>query len=168
MLAAMQVAFLHGLETGPHGTKYQALRRVIPDVVAPDCTGVFDIDERLRIIEAAVDDARPLVLVGSSFGGLAAVLFASRRPERVSGCVLCAPALHRVDLRRLAWVPAETVVIHGTRDEIVPLAASRALVARFPHVRLHAVDDEHGLGGHVALLVAEVSAMLRRLEAARR
>jgi pimeloyl-ACP methyl ester carboxylesterase len=158
------VVFLHGLETGPHGSKYQALRRLFPELMAPDCEGVLDIEQRLGIIERELRGRSQLVLVGSSFGGLAAVLFASRHPELVAGAVLCAPAVHRLDLLQLGALPAETVIIHGRRDEIVPLAASEALVARFPFVRLLAVDDEHRLADSLELLGREVVAMVQRLE----
>ena len=46
-------------------------------------------------------DVRGFVLVGSSLGGFAAVRYASVRPDRVSGLVLCSPGgapLHGVDL----------------------------------------------------------------------
>jgi pimeloyl-ACP methyl ester carboxylesterase len=159
----MQVAFLHGLETGPQGSKVQALRRVIPELLAPDCEGIWDIDERLRIIERELSSRSGLLLVGSSFGGLAAVLYFTRHPEAVTGCVLCAPAVHHLEPQEIAGLPPETVIIHGKRDDIVPLTASEALAARFPWVRLLAVDDEHGLGASLELIVEEVQAMMRRL-----
>jgi pimeloyl-ACP methyl ester carboxylesterase len=158
----MKLVFLHGLETGPVGTKSIALRRLAPELLAPDCAGIVDIDERLAVIERELAGHDELLLVGSSYGGLAAVLFASRHPERVRGCVLCAPAVHLLDLARLRSLPNETVIIHGRRDDIVPLAASEALAARFPSARLLVVDDEHALGGSVELLVREVGAMLER------
>ena len=161
----MDVAFLHGLETGPHGAKYQALRRLIPDIMAPDCEGIFDIDARLAVIERELTGRNELLLVGSSFGGLAAVLLASRHPERVAGCVLCAPAVQGLDLAQLRSLPAETVIIHGRQDEIVPLAASAALAARFSMVRLLVVEGGHRLAESLELLVSEVGAMMRRLPA---
>ena len=161
----MDVAFLHGLETGPHGAKYQALRRLIPDIMAPDCEGIFDIDARLAVIERELTGRNELLLVGSSFGGLAAVLLASRHPERVAGCVLCAPAVQGLDLAQLRSLPAETVIIHGRQDEIVPLAASAALAARFSMVRLLGVEGGHRLAESLELLVSEVGAMMRRLPA---
>jgi len=159
----MHVVFLHGLETGPHGAKFHALQRVVPDLLAPSCEGILDIDRRLAVIERELGGNSQLLLVGSSFGGLAAVLFASRHPERVSGCVLCAPAVHGLDLDELTHLPAETVIIHGRHDDVVPLAASEALAARFPSVRLLVVEDEHRLAASLELLVGEVVAMISRL-----
>jgi pimeloyl-ACP methyl ester carboxylesterase len=161
----MQVVFLHGLETGPHGAKFHALQATAPHLLAPDCEGIFDIDERLAIIERELGGKSGLLLVGSSFGGLAAVLFASRHPEVVSGCVLCAPAVQHLDLARLAQLPAETVIIHGRQDDVVPLSASEALAARFAGVRLLVVEDGHRLASSLGVLASEVGAMMRRLAA---
>ncbi len=159
----MQVVFLHGLETGPYGTKYHALRGVVPDLLAPDCEGIFDIDERLAVIERELAGKNELLLVGSSFGGLAAVLFASRHPERVIGCVLCAPAVEHLDIGTLRHLPVETVILHGRQDDVVPLAASEALAARFATARLLVVEDGHRLASSLDVLVDEVRAMMQRL-----
>jgi pimeloyl-ACP methyl ester carboxylesterase len=159
----MQIVFLHGLETGPHGAKYHVLRQAFPELLAPDCTGVFDIERRLELIEQSLTGHTDLLLVGSSFGGLAAVLFASRHPALVAGTVLCAPAVHVIDLASIHSLPAEIVILHGSRDEIVPLEANKALAARFPSARLITVDDDHRLGGSHELLVREVGEMMRRI-----
>ncbi len=94
-----QLVFLHGLESGPHGSKFHLLAGLgLGTVVAPDCEGVHDPHERLDIIEATLNGLDDLVLVGSSFGGLMALLYAVRHPDQVAGLVLCAPAVHRPDL----------------------------------------------------------------------
>jgi len=60
----------------------------------------------------------PLVLAGFSFGAIVQ----SRVINRLSAekLVLVAPAVTRFDV---ANVPANTLVIHGEQDEVVPLAA---------------------------------------------
>jgi pimeloyl-ACP methyl ester carboxylesterase len=45
-------------------------------------------------------DAAPVYLIGSSLGGLVAVLTAQTRPQQVRGCVLIAPAFDFFDRRR--------------------------------------------------------------------
>ncbi len=50
-------------------------------------------------------------------------------------------------------VPCPTVLIHGTRDEVVPIEVSRAYAATRPHVSLIEVDDEHRLIEHVHVIV---------------
>ncbi len=42
-------------------------------------------------------------------------------------------------------VPCPTLIIHGTRDTVVPIDSSRAYAAQHPHVELLEVDDDHGL-----------------------
>jgi len=65
------------------------------------------------------------VLGGFSFGGFVAVEAASRladdaKPRRI---VLVGPSTEKQAVRS---VPADTIVIHGESDELVPLAATLA------------------------------------------
>jgi alpha-beta hydrolase superfamily lysophospholipase len=148
----MTLVFLHGLESGPHGSKYQALRDLDPQVLAPDCEGILDLDARLAIVERELTGLNDLVLVGSSFGGLVATLFADRHPEQVRGYLLCAPALHLGHADVVTRVPKQAHVLHGTRDDMVPIAASRRFCQRL-RVPLHEVDDDHRLHASMPRLV---------------
>jgi alpha/beta superfamily hydrolase len=60
----------------------------------------------------------PLVLAGFSFGALVQSRVIKRLPAEK--LVLIAPAVERFDI---GTVPANTLVIHGDQDEVVPLAA---------------------------------------------
>jgi hypothetical protein len=54
-----------------------------------------------------------------------------------------------------AWqVPVPVVILHGARDESVPVSESRAFSERHPGCRLHVLDDDH------ALLAEETLALL--------
>ncbi len=156
------LVFLHGLESGPHGSKYHALRELDPDLVAPDCTGITGIAERLEVIEADLADADRMVIVGSSFGGLAALLFAQREHNRhrVAACLLCAPALPLATPGSITWLPAETIILHGTRDEVIPYRASEEFCADHG-IRLVSVDDDHRLAASAALMVKLAAKLLR-------
>lgn len=149
----MKILFLHGLESGPHGSKYQALKEIFGEVLAPDCTGVTAAAERLHIIQTAIHrEDGPFLVVGSSMGGLMALLLQKANPQRVTGLVLCAPAIHRtaaeeLDLNNLP----PTIVIHGTRDEVVPLEASRPFGKR-----LIEVDDDHRLSNSMPEILRAV------------
>ncbi|MBM4343106.1 MAG: alpha/beta fold hydrolase [Deltaproteobacteria bacterium] len=154
-LHAVQLVFLHGLESGPHGSKFQALYDLDPAVHAPDFEGVFDLDARMAIAERDLADRGRLVLVGSSFGGLVAALYADRHPDRVAACVLCAPALiadRWPAVAAIARVPGHTVLLHARGDDVVDIAWSRAFAVRHG-LRLVEVDDDHRLSASRPLLV---------------
>jgi pimeloyl-ACP methyl ester carboxylesterase len=154
------ILFAHGLEGSPEGTKVRALRAAGLDVEAPDCRGLSLADRVARIEEAS--RGGDLVLAGSSYGGLASAIVAQRFPERFRGLLLCAPALeleeppagNPEDLRAPPALP--TVVIHGLRDDIVPVEGSRRFRERSgPHVRLVETDDGHRLAGSLDVIVEE-------------
>lgn len=99
------------------------------------------------------------LLVGSSFGGLMAALWAVQHPERVSRLVLLAPALHRPEFVYSEPVSVPTVLIHGVRDTVVPhqLVSERAGEA-FLDLRVSWVDDGHRLEQTDWLSIACISA----------
>ena len=71
------------------------------------------------------DPARPLLLAGFSFGAYvaseaAARLPAEAKPQRI---VLVGPSTEK---QQMPTVPADTLVIHGETDDVVPLAATLA------------------------------------------
>jgi alpha/beta superfamily hydrolase len=85
--------------------------------------GRGEVDDALAAVAAWRDPALPLALAGFSFGGYVASQAAARlqdgqKPERL---VLVAPATGNFDV---APVSQDTLVVHGERDEVVPLAAT--------------------------------------------
>jgi alpha/beta superfamily hydrolase len=140
----MNLVFLHGLESTPHGSKHQALRPIRPGVLAPDTRGVLDWQQRLAIVERELAGLDDLVQAGSSFGGLLAALFADRHPEQVRGYLLCAPTLHKGHADAVALVPERAVVVHAVADDIVPIEASRVFCRRIG-IEPVDVEDDHGL-----------------------
>jgi len=161
----MKVVFCHGLEGSPQGRKAQALRAAGLDLVAPDFTGMT-LEARVATLlpELAAHDG--CVLVGSSYGGLAALcgsILHVRAGGSVRGLVLCAPALiveeppaSALDLAP----PCPTVVIHGRHDELIPVAAVEAWAAAHPRVRLEVVDDAHVLARSMDRIVAAARALI--------
>ena len=152
------IVFCHGLESEPHGRKYHALVEAGFEVIAPDGRKK-GLRERVDGIVAAIEEHRPRVVVGSSFGGIGALLgalVAERRGVRIGGLLLCAPALQVPDPPELGVTrhcPAPTTIIHGLRDDIIPIDLSRAF-AREHGARLVEVDDEHALPGSLERIVA--------------
>lgn len=57
-------------------------------------------------------------------------------------------------------VPCPTRIVHGTRDEVVPIESSRRYAATRPHVDLVAVDDDHGLLGSLEAIGREAHGFL--------
>ena len=139
----MMIVFLHGLESGPHGSKYQFLK-TLGDVLAPDFRACSSLEERVKVAEEATRGMQDLFLVGSSFGGLLAATLYCRYPDRIAGYLLLAPALHLPEAAAIDKVPQVAAIIHGLHDEIVPIAASRAFRDKF-EVPMLTVPDGHRL-----------------------
>jgi pimeloyl-ACP methyl ester carboxylesterase len=157
-----KVVFCHGLESAPQGSKFRALVDAGYDVVAPDCQGLVLLERVDLVRRVVLGYAEPPLLVGSSYGGLTAVVASAELAGRgvvVPGLILCAPALHLneppLDTTPLRVV-APTTIIHGTRDDVVPLSASREFSSRH-EVELIEVDDDHRLGASLGVLVAAVA-----------
>ncbi|WP_374593834.1 alpha/beta hydrolase [Aquabacterium sp.] len=84
--------------------------------------GRGEVDDLMAVIDHYRQPDQPFYLAGFSFGGYTAAAATARlgdaaRPDRL---VLVGPAVGRF---QVAAVPADTVVIHGEQDDVVPLAA---------------------------------------------
>ncbi len=156
------IYFFHGLESGPHGRKYHRLTDDF-DVVSPDFEGMMDIWNRLEKAERITRQMSDLVVVGSSFGGLLAALLYSRYPERFHGYVLMAPALRRGMVDEVEQMPENAVVIHGTRDEVIPIDEVREFCEPFG-IEMIEVDDDHPLANSMEVMVESVNRVLNRQE----
>ncbi|WP_457356200.1 alpha/beta hydrolase [Roseateles sp. P5_D6] len=82
--------------------------------------GRGEVDDALAVLDAVRAPGEALILSGFSFGGYVASRAAQRLAEPARRLVLVGPATSRFDT---APVPADTVVIHGEVDDVVPLAA---------------------------------------------
>ncbi|MFT7721472.1 MAG: alpha/beta fold hydrolase [Roseateles sp.] len=82
--------------------------------------GRGEVDDALAVLDAVRAPGEALLLSGFSFGGYVASRAAPRVREPARRLVLVGPATSRFDT---APVPADTVVIHGEVDDVVPLAA---------------------------------------------
>jgi len=82
--------------------------------------GRGEVDDALAVLDAVRVPGEALILSGFSFGGYVASRAAQRLAEPAQRLVLVGPATSRFDT---APVPADTVVIHGEVDDVVPLSA---------------------------------------------
>ena len=85
--------------------------------------GIGEVDDALAVIGAHRDAALPFMLAGFSFGAYVAAQAAARLPDETKPqrLVLVGPSTER---QHMALVPANTLVIHGERDDVVPLMAT--------------------------------------------
>lgn len=85
--------------------------------------GRGEVDDALAVIAAHRGAGEPLVLGGFSFGGYVAASAAAKLSEadRPLRMVLVAPSTARHDAPP---VGADTLLIHGEADDVVPLSAS--------------------------------------------
>lgn len=168
-----QIILSHGSDSSPDATKVSMLaalaeslgwRTQRPDYSTDDARGhAGSVAPRIGRLRATVEalDAPPL-LVGSSMGAFVSGLVSLDVP--VAGLLLLAtpseiPGYTRaVDL--CEGVP--TLLIHGWRDEVCPLAGVHALAAR-RRLPLLMLDDDHRLGSSMDAIAAEFLRMLDQL-----
>jgi pimeloyl-ACP methyl ester carboxylesterase len=138
--------FIHGLESSSRGTKGVFLRERYPGMIIPDFHG--PLQERMHKLSGLLSDHPSLIMVGSSFGGLMAAIYALETPNRVKKLILLAPALTFPDFEPYSHhrIEIPVTVYHGKKDDVVP-AASTYEVARkiFGNLAFNAVDDDHML-----------------------
>lgn len=159
--APLRVLFVHGQESGPQGTKARLLAERFETRAPQMDTRRFE--DCVRQIAREVASFRPDVLVGSSFGGAVAVALLQRGDWRGPTLLLApAPAAFGVPPR----LPdgATVWIVHGSRDEVVPIAGSLALAGSGSpeRVRLLEVRDDHRLSatvesGRLVALVRELA-----------
>jgi alpha/beta superfamily hydrolase len=86
--------------------------------------GAGEVDDAMAVVAAFRDAALPLVLAGFSFGGYVASQAAARLAAAAmpaARLVLVGPATSTFNMPTVA---ADTLVIHGEADDVVPLAAT--------------------------------------------
>ena len=165
--------FLHGMESSPLGTKSRLIKSHYPDCMIPTLSP--DIHERSVVITEMVK--KPVCIIGSSLGGLSALLYAMSSPDKVKGMILIAPAVGFFDetvfndqdkeLIRRTYIPAgiPCTVMVGKRDDVIPQADIEAMIARSPdqtNIKVIKQDDDHTLDQSLDLLLREIQEMQAR------
>ncbi len=160
------VCFSHGKESGPWGTKIEALAEVARaagwDVVSLDYQGMNDPDERVAKLDAwCAEQTDPYVLVGSSMGGHVATAAANRKGIHACGLFLMAPAFYMAGYEQLTPKPplCPVTIVHGWRDDVVAWQNS-ACFAEPAHCKLVLVDDDHRLIDQLPAVCAEFGLFL--------
>ena len=85
--------------------------------------GRGEVDDALTVIAAMRRPGEALLLAGFSFGAYVASQAAAQLPDdaKPQRLVLVGPSTQK---QRMPAVPADTVVIHGEADDVVPLSAT--------------------------------------------
>jgi pimeloyl-ACP methyl ester carboxylesterase len=138
--------FLHGLESSNQGTKGRFFQERYPDMIVPNFTG--PLVERMEKLKGILSDEKGITLVGSSFGGLMAAMFALENEPQVDRLILLAPAINLLSSmnykRKNISVPAW--VYHGRNDAVIPLGQVENMARKlFSRLSFHVVDDDHFL-----------------------
>jgi len=138
--------FIHGLESNNQGTKAIYFREKFPGMLTPNFPG--PMDERMARLREIVSGQNGILLVGSSFGGLMASIFAMENEPSVSKLILLAPAINLMDFtpyrERKTLMPVH--IYHGRQDEVIPISDVEEVARQvFSTLTFHAVDDDHYL-----------------------
>jgi predicted alpha/beta-hydrolase family hydrolase len=171
-----QVVLSHGSGSSPQATKVSALAALAeargwttqrPDYRDDDARGhLGSVAPRIARLRATIEDLdAPPVLVGSSMGAFDSALVSLDVP--VAGLLLLAtpaaiPGYPRaLEVRR----DVPTMLVHGWRDEVCPVAATREFAAhgRLP---LLLVDDDHRLGASLIVIAAQFQLLLDQVSKA--
>ena len=138
--------FLHGLESSSKGTKASFLGERYPEMKIPDFTGT--LSERMKFLYDILSGQNNIILVGSSFGGLMAAIFAMEYPDRVERIVLLAPALNFPEFvnYRIRQIDVPTWMFIGRADNVTPIEEVVPKARKiFVNLRYTEVDDDHSL-----------------------
>jgi pimeloyl-ACP methyl ester carboxylesterase len=138
--------FIHGLESSSQGTKGVLFRTKYPAMIIEDFVGSFK--ERMNKLNGILFHRENLIVVGSSYGGLMATVYAAKNEVKIRKLILLAPALNADEFHEYSHMKIHLPVVmyHGSKDDVVPPAAVREIARKvFTHLHYHLVDDDHSL-----------------------
>ena len=138
--------FIHGLESSNQGTKGIFFKEKFPDMMIPNFPG--SLQERMEKLNEILSEKSGIRLVGSSFGGLMASIFAMEHERRVDKLILLAPALHLMEAvnTHKKKISLPVWIYHGRDDEVIPLERVEEIATKtFQNLTFHAVEDDHYL-----------------------
>jgi len=143
---ALTRVFIHGLESSSLGNKGVFFRARYPDMIIEDFEGT--LEQRMEKLNRMLSGRKDVILIGSSFGGLMAAIYACRHVDRIRKLILLAPALDLDDFKPFAGkrLSLPVTIFHGRHDDVVPPAPVREIASRvFENLTYHLVDDDHPL-----------------------
>ena len=112
-------------------------------MLIPDFQG--NLATRMAQLNTITQESESLFVVGSSFGGLMATIFATEQPHKVKELILLAPALNFPDFTPISKsIGIKTTIFQGRHDTVCPHDEIRAIAKNiFTHLTFNSVDDDH-------------------------
>lgn len=166
-MAALNVFFSHGQESGPWGTKIQAMADVAESagakVTSIDYRGIDNPGERVeKLIGECLAAEGRLLLVGSSMGGHVATAAAIRIEP--AGIFVLAPAYYMPGYEKLTPLPPACpfAIVHGWNDDVVPVENS-IRYAKDAAADLHILDSGHRLTDKIDQINALFRDFIKRI-----
>lgn len=145
----MKVIFSHGKESGPWGTKINALADIAKqhghEVDSIDYSGMPKPDERAdKLISVLADNTQAIILVGSSMGAYVSLLASEN--YACEGLFMLAPALYMPDYAKQSYASnAKNIcIVHGFSDDVIPYEHSQRY-AQTTDCELHLIEGDHRL-----------------------
>lgn len=138
--------FIHGLDSSSRGTKGSFFREKYPGMAMEDFEG--SLRDKMDKLEGLLAGKGEIILVGSSYGGLMASLYAFAHPECISRLILLAPALTLPEFKPAPdrELRQPVVIYHGLHDELIPGDRLEEIARRhFRNLDFNLVDDDHSL-----------------------
>ncbi len=156
------IIFIHGLESSGNGFKGTYLKSVIPEILTPNfkkferkLTLYSLLKARMGQLDLILKKKNSWTIIGSSFGGLMATLYALRNPEKIERLILLAPFLGTLMLQIDNILPLDipTIIFHGKHDEIAQYKASREQAYQlFTKLEFNTTEDDHDLNKTITTL----------------
>lgn len=155
-----KIIYLHGSDSSSKSGKARQFAELFLGMKTPDFTGSFE--ERMSQLYKVLGKEKSWTIIGSSYGGLMAAVFASEKPNQVRKLVLLAPAILQNESgiymdpvigeplqgnrKNLRIISIPTVIVHGSQDDVVPLEPVRKTAeVLFTDVEFIVVEDGHRL-----------------------
>ena len=156
------IIFIHGLESSGKGFKGTYLKGLFPDILTPNFIKFkrnISLDtllkKRMGQLNLILKKRTSWIIIGSSFGGLMATLYALRNPEKTERLILFAPflATPMLQIDDTSSINILTIIFHGKHDEIAQYNASRKQAYQiFANLEFNTTEDHHDLNKTITTL----------------
>jgi len=115
-------------------------------MLIPNFSGA--LEKRMEKLNRVLSGKSDIILVGSSFGGLMASIFAMENEKRVKRLILLAPAINLIEFSAYTKrrISTPTTIYHGREDSVISLEDVEKVAKEvFSNLAFHVVADDHFL-----------------------